>query len=185
MEQVEIRRFALAGFASFMLSASAGWAHDDHEGVRFQATLQTTSLLMLPPVEQGRCADLPTPLVGLLKVVGAGDTNLVGVVKDEQSHCVRADGTFDGGKFTLTNPQGKKIEGRYFGGLVPTFNSKFPPPAPLGTWLIAGSVCIVSLGGRPVSDCSHPPANYEPATGITDLSTGAGTIFLDQFIRFK
>jgi len=113
------------------------------------------------------------------------------------SHTACYEGTleFDQGCFKLTKTpllndapcSSKKplLEGRYYGRLVPTFNSKFPPPALLGTWLIAGNVCILSAGGRAVSDCNQLTKNYEPATGISDQDTGAATIFLDQVIRFK
>ena len=84
-----------------------------------------------------------------------------------------------GGVFKLTNADGQTIQGRYFGQLVPTFNSIFPPPAPEGTWLINGNVCI---SGGSVGDIENDCAahRYEPARGITNLSTGDATIFLDQ-----
>jgi hypothetical protein len=200
MNKIEVRRFVALGFTSLMLTTSAGWAHDDREGVRFQATLQATTRLQTPP-PTGRC---PPAAIGLLKVVGAGNTNLFGSVYFEQSHCVYGDPTsfnqFDHGCFKLTKaplPFGAApcssikplLEGRYYGTLVPTFNSIYPSaasPAPLGAWLIAGNVCTVSAFGRPVSDCSQPPRNYEPvATGISYQDTGAATVFLDQVIRFK
>jgi hypothetical protein len=156
---------------------SAGWASDGHNVVRFQATRQTTSRLVAAPT--GRCTD-PSTVAGLLEAVGPGDTNLLGVVTDEQSHCVRKDGTsFDGGKFTLTNPQGKKVEGRYFGTIVPTFNP--------GIVQIAGRVCIWRVGGRTVSDCKQPD-DYDPAKGIVNFDSrvgGPATIFIDQVIRLK
>jgi hypothetical protein len=99
----------------------------------------------------------------------------------QQSHCIRADGSFFGGVFTLTNADGSTIRGRYFGQLEPTFNSIFPPPAPGGTWLINGNVCISGASRRDIdSDC--PAHRYEPARGITNLSTGDATIFLNQTI---
>src|SRR5688500_15638439 len=63
-------------------------------GRRFRADLQTTSRLV--PAPEGRCADDSgqAPVIGLLVAEGAGETTLIGTVVDEQSHCVRADGTF-------------------------------------------------------------------------------------------
>ena len=152
-----------------------------HERKRFRADLQTTSRLVEPPPR--RCSDQPglAPVVGLLEVVGAGDATFLGPVVVEQSHCVRADGSFFRGVFKLTNADGETIRGRYFGHLEPTFNSTFPPPAPGGPWLIHGNVCISGGSAGDIdNDCS---ANrYEPARGITNLSTGDATIFLDQTI---
>ena len=152
-----------------------------HEQRRFRAHLQTTSRVVPPP--PGRCNDQPglPSVVGLLEVIGAGDATFLGPVVTEQSHCLRADGSFFGGVFTLTNADGRTIRGRYFGHLEPTFNSIFPPPAPAGTWLINGNVCI-SGGSRGDIDNDCPPNRYEPARGITNLSTGDATIFLDQRI---
>jgi hypothetical protein len=152
-----------------------------HERKRFRAYLQTTSRLIPPP--PGRCNDQPglPPVVGLLEVVGAGDATFLGPVVDEQSHCVRADGSFFGGVFKLTNADGHTIRGRYFGHLEPTFNSTFPPPAPAGPWLINGNLCISGGSAGDIdNDCAAH--RYEPARGITNLSNGDGTIFLDQTI---
>jgi hypothetical protein len=66
------------------LVASAGWANDAHDAVRFVATFQTTSWVN-PTSPAGRCAATAVPL---LEAVGAGDTNLLGVVFDKQSHCI-------------------------------------------------------------------------------------------------
>jgi hypothetical protein len=185
---------------SLALVASAGWANDGRDAVRFQGTLHATTKVFLPP--HGRCKG-PT-----LKAVGAGDTNLFGSVYIEQSHCLGEDGKFFDGvfKFTKTSPSATSpvkplIEGVYCGALVPTFNSTFlpatstTPPTPPGTWLVAGSVCITKtiLGrvdsncGRPTS-CSPPPKGYDVARGITNLTNGLdgpATIFIDQWIRFK
>src|SRR5262249_639881 len=77
--------------------ATDGSLAEAHERKRFRADLQTTSRLVEPP--PGRCSDQPglSPVVGLLEVVGAGDASLLGPVVVEQSHCVRADGSFFGG----------------------------------------------------------------------------------------
>jgi hypothetical protein len=174
-------------FIGIGLNVSSAIASDDsrgkpHERKRFRADLQTTSMLVDPP--PGRCNDQAghAQVVGLLQVVGAGDATFLGPVIVEQSHCVRADGSFFGGVFKLTNADGQTIQGRYFGQLVPTFNSIFPPPAPEGPWLINGNVCI---SGGSVGDIKNDCAahRYEPARGITNLSTGDATIFLDQAIE--
>jgi hypothetical protein len=171
-------------FIGIGLNVSSAIATDDprggaHERKRFRADLQTTTRLVPPP--PGRCNDQAghAHVVGLLQVVGAGDATFLGPVIDEQSHCVRAEGSFFGGVFKLTNADGHTIRGRYFGQLEPTFNSIFPPPAPEGPWLINGNVCI---SGGSVGDIENDCAahRYEPARGITNLSTGDATIFLDQ-----
>ena len=172
-----------------VLVASAGWANDAHDAVRFVATFQTTSWVN-PTSPAGRCAATAVPL---LEAVGAGDTNLLGVVFDKQSHCIGTpdkDGIpFDRGEFTLTSPHGKTVEGQYFGRLVWTFpNSKFGPP-PSGNWQIKGYVCIAKVAGRTVSDCSQPPKRLFAGSGeCPDLNPENGapaTIFIDQLIRFK
>jgi hypothetical protein len=185
-----------------VLVAGAGSANDGHNLVRFQATLQATSSFVPvregePPPEGCEVSRGEQPAIGVLKVVGAGTSNLfLGPVYVEQKHCVRADGTFFAGCFKLTStplpltaaPCSSRyplLEGKYFGELVPTFNSKFPPPAPLGTWLIEGKVCIVKVRGRKVNNCSHHGRDYEPAAGISYQDTGAAMIFLDQVIRSK
>jgi hypothetical protein len=168
------------------LTVSSAMATDDrqggaHERKRFRADLQTTSRLVQPSLE--RCNDQPglSPVVGLLEVVGAGDATFLGPVVDEQSHCVRADGSFFNGVFRLRNADGQTIRGRYFGHLEPTFNSTSPPPAPGGPWLIIGNVCISGGSAGDIdNDCSVN--HYEPSRGITNLSTGDATIFLDQTI---
>jgi hypothetical protein len=175
--------FALT-FIGISLTVSSAIAMDGpvakgHERKRFRAFLQTTSRLVLPPPR--RCSDQPghSPVVGLLEVVGAGDATFLGPVVVEQSHCVRADGSFFGGVFRLTNADGDTIRGRYFGHLEPTFNSTFPPPG--GPRLIHGNVCISGGSAGDIdNDCSAH--HYEPARGITNLSTGDATIFLDQRI---
>ena len=78
-------------------------------------------------------ADAPghAPVAGLLEVVGAGDATFLGPVVDEQSHCVRVDGSFFGGRFKLSNPSRPHDHGdRYFGHLEPTFNSTLPHHRP-------------------------------------------------------
>jgi hypothetical protein len=90
-------------------------------------------------------------------------------------------GPFFNGVFRLRNADGQTIRGRYFGHLEPTFNSTSPPPAPGGPWLIIGNVCISGGSAGDIdNDCSVN--HYEPSRGITNLSTGDATIFLDQTI---
>jgi hypothetical protein len=102
-------------------------------------------------------------------------------VVDKQSHCVRADGSFFEGRFQLTNAHGRTIRGRYFGRLEPTLNSTFPPPVPGGPWLINGNVCISGGNAGDIeNDCAVN--RYQPARGITNLSTGDATIILNQSI---
>jgi hypothetical protein len=177
------RRIRQSAIVAIFLVGLAGTAlrTEADSRKRFRADLQTTTRLVAPP--PGRCSDEPghAPVVGLLEVVGAGDATFLGPVVDEQSHCVRMDGSFFAGRFELTNPSGRTIRGRYFGHLEPTFNSTAPPPAPGGPWLIKGNVCISGGNvGDIENDCSAH--HYEPARGITNLSTGDATIFLDQTI---
>jgi hypothetical protein len=208
MTRIEIRPPLFLMMVLLMLANGVGWATEGraHDGNQLIAVLQATSQfirLSSGPVRGDRCFEPPgkAPVDGILEAVGAGNAEVVGSgnanfrgpVELTQSHCVRSDGTFFNGSFTLTNAYGKTIEGRYCGKLVATFNSKFPNPpsnpSPSGTWLIAGNVCIVTVGGRAVSDCRQQcPKGYEPATGITTLTPrldGPATIFLDQVIRFK
>jgi len=151
----------------------------------FKADLQTTSQFVpIQFVNSLRCVDEVghAPAIGMLKVVGSGDASILGPVLDEQSHCLRADFSFFDGRFTMTNAEGDAISGRYFGELLPTFNSTFPPDAPPGgPWLILGNVCIENgMAGRIDNDCRR--GSYRPARGITNVTTGDATIFLDQTI---
>jgi hypothetical protein len=171
---------ALATVPSVTAVASAAERH-------FQADLQTTSQFVpLALVETERCVDEDghKPVLGLLRVIGAGKASILGPVVDEQSHCVRADFSFFDGRFTLTNAEGNTISGRYFGQLVPTFNSTFPLDAPPGgQWLVFGNVCIEGGSVGIEDDCQL--RHYQPARGITNLNTGDATIFLDQSIRVE
>jgi hypothetical protein len=190
--------------ALLVLVSTAGWANDGLER-RFQGTLQATSKLELPPPNgngEDRCNKKGQPT---LKAQGSGDTNLFGSVYIEQSHCVGEEGKFTDGVFKLSrkppplSPSDRAlVEGVYCGTLVPTFNSTVlptTPPTPQGTWLIAGNVCIKNIVrgqleghcGQP-ADCSEESSRYQPARGITNLTTGLdgpATIFIDQVIRFK
>jgi hypothetical protein len=170
-KMIRVSAAAMVAVAAFGADSTAS------ENKRLRATLQTTARLVAPP--EGRCADEEgnAPVVGLLQAVGAGETSLLGTVLDEQSHCVRADGSFFAGRFTLTAANGRTVSGSYFGRLEPTFNS-VPPPAAGGPWIIRGRVC-----GPRVADDPCEPGDYAPAHGITNLTTGDATIFLDQTTR--
>ncbi len=174
----------------------------------FQATLQTTSKLILPVIPDGTPSPPPNPEywdnadfvsrcdgAPVLDVRGAGNATLLGALFDSQVHCVglpqpAGDGVkipFFNGEFTFTDGLGRTITGRYFGQLVSTITSHLPggpTDAPTGSWLVEGNLCI--SGGnyaRIVDDCA---ANrYAPARGITNLSTGDAAIFIDQTIRFR
>ena len=139
------------------------------------------------PDYASRCAGAP-----VLVTEAAGNTSLLGLVTDVQSHClgVTASGTpsFFNGRFRFTDPTGRFIEGEYFGTLKATVASQ-PPPAPMappsGTWIIDGSVCV-SGASRQLhigDDCA--PKHYFPATGVTDPSTGVASIFLNQTIGVR
>ena len=134
-----------------------------------------------------RCQGAP-----VLVTEAAGDTSLLGLVTDFQSHCLgaTADGTpsFFIGKFRFTDSNGRFVEGEYFGTLKATVASQ-PPPAPnappSGTWIIDGHICV--SGASPQlhigNDCA---ANrYQPATGVTDPSTGVASIHLNQTIAVR
>jgi hypothetical protein len=153
-------------------------------GYRFRADLQGTTRLVAVP--EGRCEDAPgqAPTVGLLEVSGAGESNLLGPVIDKQSHCVRQDGTFYDGRFTLTNAAGRTLRGRYFGVLDATFNASLSASGPAGPWLVKGEVCI---SGGDIVDVVNTCARgiYAPARGIANLSTGDATIFLDQTVKVR
>ena len=143
--------------------------------------LQGTS--RLAPAPDGRCVDEPglAPVIGLLEVVAADDATVIGPFEDHQSHCLRADGSFFDGRFLFRNADGKTLRGRYFGRLEPTFNSAFGPP-PGGPWLVLGHVCVSGGSvGSIANQCAR--GRYQPARGITNLSTGDATIFLDQTIE--
>jgi hypothetical protein len=176
---------AVAGLLT--LSATAATSHAS-ERTRFRGQFQGTTRTVIPAPE-GRCEDEAghAPVVGLLEVQGAGDIDVLGLIVDEQSQCVRADGTFFDGRFTFTNRQGQSISGGFFGALVPTFNATFPPetPAPAGAWIVEGNVCVSSGNfARIRNDCRA--GRYLPARGLAHLNldgTGDATVFIDQTIE--
>jgi hypothetical protein len=131
-------------------------------------------------------------------VEGAGLTNLLGTVHDEQSDCLHADGTVDQGVFTFHGatlggglPGGDdsadSITGQYRAHLVPSIAS-VPSNPPAGFWLIYGEVCIEKGTGKfsgVVNDCptSGSPGRYFPARLTIDLATGQANIFGTAKVR--
>ena len=137
-----------------------------------------------------------------LKVVlaGAGLTNLLGPVHDEQSHCAQLDLTVDHGVVTFTGaalggPPGgtdsaASITARYRAHLVPTVRSILPtamtPPG--GFWLIYGEVCVWKGTGKfanVINDCPVPgnPGRFVPARGTLDFDTGQANVFGFEVVR--
>jgi hypothetical protein len=177
------------------------------DGLRFPfvGTLQVAGRpilpILLPPPASGpplanpeyapyaaRCGGAP-----VLVTEGAGNTSLLGLVTDFQSHCLGnpdANGkpTFFNGEFTFTDTNGRFLTGAYFGTLKPTVTSQ-PPPGPnappSGTWIIEGNVCF--SGASPqlhiADDCAAH--RFFPARGVTDPSTGLATLYFNQTLGFR
>jgi hypothetical protein len=187
MELLSSRRAIIAITSLLALSGTATTSHAS-ERTRFRGQFQATTRTVIPP-PPGRCDDEPghVPVVGLLEAQGAGDIDVLGPIIDDQSQCVRADGTFFDGRFTFANREGQSISGRFFGALVPTFNATVPPdtPAPTGAWIVEGNVCISGGNfGRIRNDCRA--GRYEPARGLAHLNldgTGDATVFIDLTIE--
>jgi hypothetical protein len=159
--------------------------------IEFRGSTHVTTRLVpafAPNFPADRCRDEPSrpPVVGLLLAQGAGDVDILGQIFDEQSHCVRADGSFFAGVFTFTNREGESIHGRYSGETVPTLNTQFPPevPAPTGPFLVEGNVCVAGgTVGRVQNDCRA--GRFFPARGMATVNadgTGSGVIFIHQTI---
>ena len=143
-------------------------------------------------------SDLNCPLK--LLVEGAGLTNLLGAIHDEQSDCVHPDGTIDHGVFTFTGsalvsglPGGDdsadSISGQYRAHLVPTVASQLTNP-PAGFWLIYGEVCTWKGTGKfsgIVNDCptSTSPGRFVPARLTVDFNTNEAIAFGTMVVRFK
>lgn len=137
-----------------------------------------------------------------LKVViqGAGLTDLLGPVHDEQSHCIQSDGTIDQGVFTLTggtlasglpggDDSGDSISGQYRAHAVPTFASQLTNP-PGGSWLLYGEVCTWKGTGKfagVINDCptATGPGRFVPARGIANFTTNEGTVYGTMVLRFR
>ncbi len=140
-----------------------------------------------------RCGGAP-----MLETEAAGQTSLLGVVDDFQTHClglpVMVNGQIDhlpffNGQFRFTDTRGRFIEGRYEGKLTPTVASR-PPPGPpptppTGTWIVEGQVCISGASPqlRIADDCAA--GRWFPARGISDPLAGTATIYLNQTLGVR
>ena len=139
-----------------------------------------------------RCGGAP-----VLETEATGNTSLLGLVDDFQTHClglpVVVNGQVDhlpffNGRFRFTDTNGRFIEGQYQGKLTPTVGS-LPPPAagapPTGTWIIEGEVC--TSGASPqlhiANDCAA--GRYFPARGVSDPLAATATIYLNQTLGVK
>jgi hypothetical protein len=165
----------------------------DSETRDVQLTYSLQTISQTTPTSDPNC-----PLK--VSIDGAGLTNLVGPVHDEQSHCVQADGTIDHGAFTFTgaalggglpggHDSGDSISGQYRAHSVPTLASQLSNP-PGGIWLIYGEVCTWKGTGKfvgVVDDCptATSPGRFVPARGTVDFNTGQATIFGTMAVRFK
>jgi hypothetical protein len=179
-------RCALIVCTSLLAMSASAVTTDGAQRTPFRGQFQgTTRTVAAPP---GRCVDEPghAPVVGLVEVQGAGDIDVLGAILDEQSQCIRADGSFFDGRFTFTNREGQWISGRFYGALVPTFNATIPPatPTPTGAWIVEGNVCVSGGNvGRVQNDCGAE--RYFPARGLAHLNadgTGDATVYIDQTI---
>jgi hypothetical protein len=143
-------------------------------------------------------ADPNCPLKQLVE--GAGLTNLLGPVHDEQSDCVHPDGIVDQGVFTFTgaalgtglpggDDSGDSISGKYRAHLVPTVASQLTSP-PAGFWLIYGEVCTWKGTGKfagVIDDCptATSPGRFVPARLTVDFNTNQAIAFGTMVLRFK
>jgi hypothetical protein len=141
---------------------------------------------------QARCFGAP-----MLETEASGNTSLLGLVDDFQTHCLGLPVILNGqvdhipffnGQFRFTDTKGRFVEGQYQGKLTPTVHSK-PGPAPdappTGTWIVEGQVCI--SGASPqlhiANDCAA--GRYFPARGIADPLASTATIFLNQTLGVR
>lgn len=143
-------------------------------------------------------ADPTCPLKQVIE--GAGQTNLLGPVHDEQSDCAHPDGSIDQGVFTMTGAalggglpggvdSGDSITGQYRAHLVPTIASQLTNP-PSGFWLIYGEVCTWKGTGKFAgvkNDCptATSPGRFSPARLTIDLNTTQALIFGTMLVRFN
>jgi hypothetical protein len=167
-----------------------GSAEGDHyrfaRRVPFAATLMTTLQTVFPGADGYNDACAGSPMHTL---VGAGTSELFGLVWVRQSHCIGASEAtpegvttipITGGTFELVDTKGKTILGQYRGRLVGTFNAGFHELGPFGHWLIQGQACV-SGGTRYagiVDDCTA--GKSAPVRGFANLTTLDATLFLDQ-----
>ena len=164
---------------------------DSSQSLRLAYSIQATS--KTTPTSDPTCP---------LKVVlsGAGLTNLLGPIHDEQSHCAQFDLTQDHGVVTFTGASlggppggmdsGDSITARYRAHLVPTVRSILPTTTtpPGGFWLIYGEVCVWKGTGKfanVINDCPVPgnPGRFSPARGTLDFDTGQANVFGFENVR--
>jgi len=166
--------------ALFMTQSSPSFADGREHIVRlpWKGHAQVASKIVPPghPQHDARCG---TDVEAIIS--GAGLMTLLGQFFAEQSHCLRSDFSFYSGRFTFTSPDGRTVGGQYFGQLVPAL---LPPPStpPLGSGVIRGNVCVEggTVFPRILNDCAA--GRYSSATGILNLDTGDGTVFIDYQI---
>ena len=161
------------------------------DAVKLSYAVQAITQAVLQPSDTG----CPVKVL----IAGAGQTNLLGPIHDEQSHCVQADGTIDQGiatftGATLTGPlpgggdSGDSISGQYRAHAVPTFASVISNP-PGGYWLGYGEFCICKGTGKfaaVINDCPTPtsPGRFFPARITQDFNTGQVSVFGVAIVRF-
>ena len=178
--------------AAFAFVAAASSGEPDSQG-----TLTLTYTVQIA-TQTTPTADPSCPLKQLVE--GAGLTNMLGAVHDEQSDCVHPDGTIDQGVFTFTGAvlagglpggadSGDSISGQYRAHLVPTVASQLTSP-PSGFWLIYGEVCTWKGTGRfsnVVNDCptDTSPGRFVPARLTVDFNTNEAIAFGTMAVRFN
>jgi hypothetical protein len=135
-------------------------------------------------------------------ISGAGLTDLLGPIHDEQSHCVQLDGSIDHGVVTFTGaslagpPGGSdaadSITAQYRAHMVPTARSILPTATtpPGGFWLIYGELCVWKGTGKfanTINDCpvSGNAGRFVPARGTLDFDTGQASIFGLEALRLS
>jgi hypothetical protein len=191
--------------ACALLGMNSAAAHDDWR-VAFQAAASLTGKVILPDPGNpdylpyaDRCQGAPVQVIQ-----GAGDSPLLGLFTDVQSHCLGSPLSdpqhpgkfvlpFFNGVFTFTNSSGHTIKGAYKGQLRQTDTSSPPPnpsTPPAGAWVVDGRVCVSggSLFNDIVNDCTT--GRYFDATGLTNLdpftdNVNLTTLFLHQTIGLK
>ena len=161
------------------------------DALKLTYSLQTITKSVLQPSD-------PTCPIKVL-IAGAGQTNLLGPVHVEQSHCVQADGIVDQGVATLTGAtlsgalpgggdSGDSITGQYRAHAVPTFASILANPLG-GYWLGYGEFCVWKGTGKfagIVNDCGTiaSPGRFFPARLTQDFNSGQANVFGIAIVRF-
>lgn len=174
-------------------TALAGEANDPSTNLKLSYSIYSTSTIT--PTTDPAC---PLKVV----IAGAGLTDLLGPIHDEQSHCVQLDGSIDQGvaKFTAGSVGGSpggsdsadSITAQYRAHVVPTPQSVLPTattPA-AGFWLIYGELCVWKGTGRfanVINDCpvSGSAGHFVPARGTLDFDTGQASVFGTEAIRLS